>query len=154
MPWMTDDFQSDFLGAFAVVQRGERILMVQNERRIGGVSVATWDLPGGRVEPAEMLHEALRREMHEETGLSVVNEPTFLFVQEGERRRCGKRVHAWRSFFFAIDALGEPVASNEVLRVGWFTRRELVKELTAPYHDSFRAWLEQGGTLFRSDWSD
>ncbi len=152
---MTDDFRADFLGAFGVVTRGESILMVANDRTIGGSSVRTWDLPGGRVERGELLHEALVRELLEETGLAVRGDARFLFVQEGLRRRHGQRVHAWRSFFFAVDVdAGEPRAGHEVLAVRWMDRAELFAELTAPYHDSFREWLQRGGTLFVSEWSD
>lgn len=151
---MSDDFLADFLGAFAVVTRGERLLMVANERRIGGVEVQTWDLPGGRVERGELLPEALRRELCEETGLVLRGEPHFLFVQEGERVQRGSRVHAWRSFFFAAEADGEAVAGHEVKAVRWMARDELRTVLTAPYHDSFRTWLDGGGAWFRSAWRD
>ena len=152
---MTDDFQADFLGAFGLVRRGDAVLMVGNERTIAGRSVITWDLPGGRVEAGEMLHEALVRELREETGLHVRGEPRFLFVQEGARKRQGRRVHAWRSFFFAVDVeAGEPAAGHEVIDVRWLEPTELRAALTAPYHDSFRAWLASGGTLFRSEWAD
>ncbi|MBZ0150632.1 MAG: NUDIX hydrolase [Planctomycetes bacterium] len=151
---MSDDFTADFLGAFAVIRRGERVLMVANERLIGGAEVRTWDLPGGRVEPGELLQEALRREVGEENGLVLRGEPRFLFVQEGERLRRGGRVHAWRSFFFAADAAGEAVAGHEVKAVRWMSRDELLATLTAPYHDSFRAWLAAGGAWFQSAWRD
>jgi ADP-ribose pyrophosphatase YjhB (NUDIX family) len=151
---MSDAFTADFLGAFAVVQRGESTLFVGNDRLIGGRTVRTWDLPGGRVEPGELIGEALVRELREETGLQVVGEPRLLFVQEGARCRAGRRVHAWRSFFFAVDAVGEPVAGHEVRAVRWLQRDEMLAELTAPYHDSFRRWLTAGGTWFRSEWHD
>jgi 8-oxo-dGTP diphosphatase len=145
----------DFLGAFAVIRRGATILMVGNDRTIGGAVVRTWDLPGGRVEAGELLGEALVREVAEETGLQVRGEPTFLFVQEGERCLRGVRQHAWRSFFFAADvAPGEPVAANEVRAVRWMTPAELRAELHAPYHDSFLHWLDRGGLYFRGAWHD
>ena len=110
----------DFLGAFAVIRRGERYLMVGNDRLIAGAVRRTWDLPGGRVEAGELLYEAVGREVREETGLRVDGEPRLLFVQEGERTLAGRRRHAWRSFFFAVDvAPGEPVAGHEVLAVRW-----------------------------------
>lgn len=146
--------ENDFLGVFAVVQRGGLLLMVQNERCIGGRTVRTWDLPGGQVEPGELLHEALARELDEETGLRLTGGPEFLFVQEGERVAAGPRRYAWRSFFFACSCTGEARAGAEVLTVRWFARDELCSELTAPYHDSFREWLVRGGPFFRSRWCD
>lgn len=145
----------DFLGVFAVIRRGDRILMVENERVVHGRRTTTWDLPGGQVEPGEMLDDALRRELREETSLDVAGPLAFLFVQEGERRERGRRRFAWRSFFFAAEDGGaEPVASHEIRAVGWFTRDELHALLDAPYHDSFREWLQRGGRFFRSIWND
>ena len=53
----------DFVGAFAVLCRGDRFLLVANERLIDGKLQRVWDLPGGRVEDGEMVQEALRREL-------------------------------------------------------------------------------------------
>ena len=147
--------ENDFLGTFAVIERDHRILMVQNERMIGGRSVLSWDLPGGQVEPGELLHEALARELLEETALVLRAPTTFLFVQEGERCVGGARKHAWRSFFFAVDVEpGEPRAGAEVLATRWMDRATMQRELTAPYHDSFRQWLVHGGLHFVSRWDD
>ena len=145
----------DFLGAFAVVARADTILMVGNDREIGGRVVRTWDLPGGRVEPGELLVEALARELREETGLEVRPAVRFLFVQEGVRGRAGARLHAWRSFFFAAEVgPGEPRPGHEVTAVRWMDRAQLHAELRAPYHGSFLQWLEHGGTWFRGEWLD
>ena len=144
----------DFVGAFAVVQRGDRYLLVANERRIDGNMQRVWDLPGGRVEAGELLQEALRRELHEETRLRLEGAPEFVFFQEGERIESGVRQYAWRSFFFTVAAEGDPVASNEVLDVRWMTPAEIAAECRAPYHDSFREWLQHGGSYFVSAWRD
>ena len=151
---MSDLASGDFLGAFAVVSRNDRILFVANERRIAGQVTTTWDLPGGRVERGELLTEAVTRELAEETGLVVAASPRLLFVQEGERCREGARLHAWRSFFFQVEADGEPRPGNEVTDVRWLTRDEVSVWCQAPYHDSFHEWLRRGGTLLQSRWND
>jgi 8-oxo-dGTP diphosphatase len=157
----SDDFRephlqrADFVGAFGVLTRGSEILMVQNRRVVSGAEVLTWDLPGGQVEPGELLHETLVRELEEEIGVKPRGDAHFLFFQEGEKRRSGRRQYAWRSFFFAVDAWeGEPVAGAEILDVRWFERSALREALRAPYHDSFLEWLRDGGTAFRSIWDD
>ena len=144
----------DFVGAFALLQRSGRFLMVQNERVIGGAPQRVWDLPGGGVEPRELLSEALRREVREETGLALGATARLAFVQEGERVAAGVRQYAWRSFFFEAEADGEPRPGHEVLDVRWMSRSEIEAECAAPYHDSFRRWLREGGAYFVSAWRD
>jgi ADP-ribose pyrophosphatase YjhB (NUDIX family) len=51
-----------------VHDRGGRLLLIQRGREPGR---GLWSLPGGRVEPGESEHDAIVREMAEETGLRV-----------------------------------------------------------------------------------
>jgi ADP-ribose pyrophosphatase YjhB (NUDIX family) len=147
--------RGDFLGVFAVIRRGEDVLMVQNRRWIAGRAQLVWDLPGGQVEPGERLGPALRRELREEIGVEVEGEPDFLFVQEGEKVVAGRREYVWRSFFFAVDVGAvEPRAGGEILAVRWMAPAMLATELRAPYHDSFLRWLTAGGAYFGSSWCE
>lgn len=52
------------VAARAVVIKGEDLLLVSNDGEI-------WYTPGGRLQPDESLHDCIRREVHEETGLEV-----------------------------------------------------------------------------------
>jgi 8-oxo-dGTP diphosphatase len=145
----------DFLGTFALIEDARGVLMVANRRRVRGAWTRTWDLPGGQVERGELLREALARELAEELSIELRGTPELLFQQEGERRIGGARVHVWRSFFFRVaEFAGAPVAGDEVEALRWVPRAELAALLTAPYHDSFRRWLRDGGVLFRSVWED
>ncbi len=154
--------RGDFVGVFAILRSHGHILMVANDRRIGGERARTWDLPGGQVEPGESLMEALHRELREETGWEFDTEPEFAFVQDGIKIFGERRMHAWRSFFFEI-ALpesssmpkpGQPREGDEVVEVAWRRETELQEQLSAPYHDSFRRWLTEGGTFFTSKWRE
>lgn len=53
-----------------VARREDAILLV-HERTLGGEGPDQWVLPGGRVEPGELLDAAVSREVEEETGLGV-----------------------------------------------------------------------------------
>lgn len=66
-PW---ELPTAKIGAGAIVLVGERVLLVKLNY---GPAKGQWALPGGRVEAGEKIHEAVAREILEETG--VVAEP-------------------------------------------------------------------------------
>ena len=53
-----------------VARRDDSILLV-HEQTLGDEGNDQWVLPGGRVEPGELLDAAVRREVAEETGVAV-----------------------------------------------------------------------------------
>ena len=57
------------LAVDAVVEHAGQLLLIEyDDARLG----RHWGLPGGGVEPGEGIHDALRREVLEETGAQVV----------------------------------------------------------------------------------
>lgn len=56
------------LAVSAAIFRDNRFLLVQRAR---APALGVWTLPGGRVEFGESLHQALNREVQEETALTI-----------------------------------------------------------------------------------
>jgi 8-oxo-dGTP diphosphatase len=60
----------------AVVRRGDEILI--SKRRDDAARGGQWEFPGGKVEPGEAEPDALRREIDEELGCSVLVGPLLV----------------------------------------------------------------------------
>lgn len=57
-------------GSLCLIFKGEQVLMILNNR---GVSKGNWNFPGGKMDPSETIEECVKREVLEETGLSITN---------------------------------------------------------------------------------
>ena len=89
----------------AIILQGSRIVLV---RRGNAPSPGLWTFPGGAIELGEPIHEAVRREVLEETGLLVeVGEVLTVIdhVVPGEQGR--PRYH-----YVIIDFLARPVGGT------------------------------------------
>ncbi|MBV9279531.1 MAG: NUDIX hydrolase [Chloroflexi bacterium] len=64
----------------AVIRRGDQVVLVRQQGPDDPGPV--WALPGGVVEPGELLTEALRREVREETGLDVPGAGRLAYVAQ------------------------------------------------------------------------
>src|ERR1043166_3577511 len=112
-----------FLAASAAILRDGRILLVRRARAPGR---DLFSLPGGVVEAGETLHEAVTREVFEETGITV--EPVML---AGHRevivRDADGRVE--RHFVILCFACrwvaGEAAPSDEVAEARWVAPDEV-----------------------------
>ncbi|TMR38221.1 NUDIX hydrolase [Actinomadura geliboluensis] len=60
----------------AVVRQGTDILMVRERHGADDV----WVLPGGQVEPGELIHDAMVREIREETGLRLLGPISLAYI--------------------------------------------------------------------------
>jgi 8-oxo-dGTP diphosphatase len=52
-----------------LIDAGQRFLLTS--RPAGKVYAGYWEFPGGKVEPGESIEAALRRELHEELGITI-----------------------------------------------------------------------------------
>ena len=64
---MSPVYRSHF-GVYALILRGGKVLLV---KKALGCYTGLYDLPGGSMEPQELLEETLRREVLEETDCTV-----------------------------------------------------------------------------------
>lgn len=112
-----------FLAVSAGILRGGRILLV---RRAKPPAKALFTFPGGVVESGETLHEAVRREVEEETGLAI--EPLGLaghreFITRDEARRVAR--HFVILAFAARWIAGEPRLGDELSEARWVLPEEV-----------------------------
>lgn len=92
----------------AVIRDEGKVLLLKRpaDDFMGGI----WELPSGKVEPGESLDEALKREVEEETGLSVEGIEDYLGHFDYLSGRGQKR----RQCNFAVDVTApEPVKLTE-----------------------------------------
>ncbi len=101
----------------ALVRRGDSVLLVRRSR--GDSLPGRLELPGGKVDRGEASTQALRRELHEETGLRLRGRPRPLH-EHRTRSPGGKRV---RIVTYLCEAEGEPVLSHEHDLARWHPGR-------------------------------
>lgn len=118
------------IGAYGIVRKGEKILLVTQEK---GPYAGKYDLPGGGLEFGESPEVALRREFLEEVGmefqsmklfdnftvrLEVPMTPPFTFYQIG--------------MIYEVSGLKE-VHSSEIMKYEWVGVRDLKEEKVSPF---------------------
>jgi 8-oxo-dGTP diphosphatase len=117
----------------AIVIDDGRLLMVQ---RGGDPGRGLWSLPGGRVEAGEYLHDALVREVREETGLDV--EPQALV---GILEIVGDPHYVILDFAASATTKAEPVAQGDADDARWVPLSEIEKlECTPRFVETLTSW--------------
>ena len=96
----------------AVVVDEEELLLIRRGR---GPAQGEWSIPGGRVEPGELLAEAVVRELLEETGLEGICEDLV-----GWAERIGPDFH-YVILDFRVTLLERrpPVAGDDAAEAAW-----------------------------------
>lgn len=127
-----------YLMASAIIEEADSIVLVLNRWRIGEV----WGLPGGRLEPGEAVHDALVREVAEETGL-VVEPVDLAFVLDTHNLVHDNHflVHVFQCRIVG-GQLTKPTNDEYVVDTRWVKREEVPRYITWPcYRDPLVAWL-------------
>lgn len=117
--------QRPLVGVGAIVLDGPRILMAQRGKQ---PLLGWWSLPGGALETGELLADAVRREVHEETGLAIEPLGVIEIFERIMRDDAGVPEYHYVLIDYICRATGgELQAGDDVCRVEWVRRRDLAK---------------------------
>jgi 8-oxo-dGTP diphosphatase len=106
-----------FVGIGIVVIKGDHVLLC---RRGKPPNLGTWTLPGGAQDLGETCEAAARRELMEETGLSVGDLHFCAHVDTIRRDQDGRvRFHYTILDFAARWEAGDAIAGSDVSEVQW-----------------------------------
>jgi mutator protein MutT len=117
-------------GASIIALRRDAVLMVE---RANGLFAGLWSFPGGRIEPGETAEQAARRELLEETGLSIG--PLLCL---GEFAPAPERSPLILAVFAGRAEPGEPVAGGDARRARFVAFEAL---LSTPHTPKAAAWV-------------
>lgn len=106
----------------AVVAREGRVLLV---RRANPPDTGRWGFPGGHIEWGESTQAAAVRELHEETGVRALP-GDVLTALDVFKTADGERQHHFVLIAVRCQwVVGEGVADDDALDVGWFSPQEI-----------------------------
>src|SRR3989338_3356853 len=104
-------------------ENGRYLLLLRSPIRYPRI-MNCWDIPGGRIIPGTPLVENIKREVFEETKLSVSSEPKLIGAQDIIRL---PEKHIVR-LTFSAETSGEPVLNDEHIEFKWMTLEEMKNE--------------------------
>lgn len=135
--------QAPVLAASALVINDYSVLLV---KRKYDPYAGLWALPGGHVEPGETTEDAVKREVHEETGITLLDPRLFALVEYILYRGEEVLYHYVITVYIATEFEGYLVAGDDADDVGFFELRKVKKmrDLTLTTAHVIRAYLKEG----------
>lgn len=124
--------KSPLVGVGGVVIHRKRVLLIRRKRE---PLKGEWSIPGGLVELGEELHQAVRRELKEETGLEV--EPLEIMAVFDRIMRVPRGPARVQYHFVIVDYAcrwkrGRISPSSDVVDARWVRREDLAQYCLTP----------------------
>jgi len=111
------------IGVGALIKRGEEFVIVKRENEPGK---GLWSIPGGLLELGERLHDGVKREVKEETGLDVeIDRLLDVFdniIYDDSGRVC---YHYVLIDYLCHPVSGEMKAATDIGEIRWINRKNL-----------------------------
>jgi 8-oxo-dGTP diphosphatase len=105
-------------------QEGKFLLLHRSLQKYPETKGERWDIVGGRIEPGTPLIDNLKREVLEETGLTLIGEPRLLAAQD-ILKIAGR--HVVRLTYFGEAAGDITLDADESDNYQWFSAEEISK---------------------------
>ncbi|MEO0132447.1 MAG: NUDIX hydrolase [candidate division WOR-3 bacterium] len=102
-----------------------------------------WALPGGYVEYGETVEEAARREVKEETGLTLTSLQQFHVYSRPSRDPRGHTV----SVVFTADGFGKLIARDDAQEIGLFELNNLPLDLAFDHREILEDYKKHIGII-------
>ena len=110
------------VGVKAILENSEgKILLLKRSPEKYPQVKTLWDIPGGRIDPGSTLFDNLKREIEEETGFTIVDEPRLIAAQDIIYE--GK--HVVRLTYYTKTEGVIPKLSDEHSEYRWLSKAEL-----------------------------
>ena len=116
----------------AVIEKNHDLLFGRKKSDVGPYP-NTWHLIGGGVDDGESLNDAIKREIKEETGITVKINRSLGFDEDYESNKHGEITHYVFLVFLAEYVSGEIKADDDIEKLEWIPREKIVDiELNKP----------------------
>ena len=109
------------LGAFILDSKGRMLIVEKSEKE--AIDPGLWVIPGGKVKAKEHIIDALKREVKEETGLSVFS---YRWIGEDVFKVDDKYFHA-AHFICKVKSTKNIILEKNLLEYKWITKEEVNK---------------------------
>lgn len=128
-------------GASVIIYKDNKILLQLRKDN------ACWAHHGGRVEVGEIVEEAAKRELFEETGLTALTLKLFGIFSGPELAHTypdGNQVSIIDLVYLCDEFIGELIPQeSEVLELRWFDLNEIPDNLSPPAKPAIRKFVEE-----------